>query len=189
MIKQELKLDRSWTLFLDRDGVLNKNRSDGGVKCVGDFVWEDGALESMRILNDLFGRIIVVTNQQAVSEGLITEAELNLIHQKMIKDVSDAGGKIDMVYYATNRKEENSIYRKPGIGMALKARKDFPEIRFKKSFMVGDTVNDMMFGKKLGMINALISNEYSNLTQQFGLVNYHFDSLKCFADFLKRICN
>ncbi len=188
MIKHEFKPDKSWTLFLDRDGVLNKKVENGGVRCVNDFVWEDGALNSMRFFGDVFGKIIVVTNQQSVGDGLITENDLNSIHRKMTQDVSDAAGRIDKVYFATNRKEENSIYRKPGIGMALKARKDFPDIRFKKSIMVGDTYNDMMFGKKLAMINVLISSENNNLTKQFGLVNYCFDSLKCFADFLLRIC-
>ena len=178
--------DKSWSLFLDRDGVLNVRLVDDYVKIPDEFTWEDGALESLAIFDKIFGAIVVVTNQQGIGKGLMTEDELMLIHKKMLADAEKAGGRIDKIYFAPNLKEENSIYRKPGVGMALKARKDFPDIRFKKSVMVGDTFNDMVFGRKLGMKNVLISDHNESVTQKAGLVDLHFNSLKEFADYLKK---
>jgi histidinol-phosphate phosphatase family protein len=178
-------VDNSWTLFLDRDGVLNKRLIDDYVKKPEEFLWEDGVLESLKFFATTFGRIVVVTNQQGVGKGLMTEKELLSIHGKMINDVENSGGRIDKVYFAPNKAEDKSIFRKPNIGMALKARKDFPEIKFKKAVMVGDTFNDMVFGKKLGMINVLISNHNESIIMHYGLVDLHFENLISFAKYLK----
>ncbi len=175
---------KEWTLFLDRDGVLNKRFIDDYVKTPDEFVWIDGVLDSLRIFKDIFGRIVIVTNQQGVGKGLMTEDDLKLVHEKLLSDVNKAEGKIDKIYYAAKLKEENSIFRKPNVGMALIARKDFPEIRFRKSVMVGDTYSDMIFGKKLGMKNVLISGNDINLARNAGLVDLHFNNLKEFANYI-----
>jgi len=155
----ELKIDGTWSLFLDRDGVINRKLENDYVKSWEEFEFIPGALKSIASFSKIFGRIIVVTNQQGIGKGLYTHEELELVHAKMIHEIELTGGRIDKVYYSPNLNSENSILRKPNIGMGLKAKEDFPEIDFKKSIIIGDSVSDMQFGKNLGMTTFYITSK------------------------------
>jgi histidinol-phosphate phosphatase family protein len=157
MSLQHLKFDRTWTLFLDRDGVINRRIVDGYVKTWDQFEFLPGVPDAMAIFAGVFGRIIIVSNQQGVGKGLMTDHEVNAIHQKMMEEISRAGGKVDEVFYSPHLHADRSVMRKPGVGMALKARRHFPGIRFKRSVMAGDSLSDMVFGKRAGMKTVLIS--------------------------------
>ncbi|MEN8929107.1 MAG: HAD-IIIA family hydrolase [Flavobacteriales bacterium] len=151
------RIDKSWTLFLDRDGVINKHIKNGYVTNINEFKFIDGVLESISILNKNFGRIVVVTNQQCIGKGIINKKELDLIHEYMLSEIKKAGGNIDNIYYAPQLVTENSEMRKPKTGMAMKAKEDFSEIDFKKSIIVGDSLTDMEFGKKIAMKTVFIT--------------------------------
>jgi histidinol-phosphate phosphatase family protein len=152
-------VDHTWTLFLDRDGVINE-------KIEGDYVreWErfeflPGSREALTSLAGFFKRIVVVTNQQGIGKNLFTEDQLNLVHEKMLQEVNAAGGRIDKIYFAPYLESENHPTRKPNTGMAHLAKADFPEINFRKSIMVGDSDTDIEFGKRLGMLTIFIHPE------------------------------
>lgn len=150
-------IDKSWTLFLDRDGVINRRFPDDYVKRPEEFDFIEGASEAIAALSRSFGRIIVVTNQQGIGKGLYTHEDLADIHHKMKSEVERLGGRIDAVFYAPNLAAENSPLRKPGIGMALNAQHIYPEIDFGKSIMVGDTKSDMEFARNAGMKSVFCS--------------------------------
>jgi histidinol-phosphate phosphatase family protein len=156
-------IDRSWTLFLDRDGVINVRFHGDYVKHVGEFEFIPGAIEAIADFSKVFGKVIVVTNQQGIARGIYTHEDLGAIHAHMKSEVEKAGGKIDAVYYAHQAAAENSPMRKPGTGMALQAQQDFPEIDFSKSVMMGDTQSDMEFGKALGMKVVFVGDEPLNI--------------------------
>ncbi len=160
MKNTQFHIDESWTLFLDRDGVINKNMDGGYVLNWEQFEFLPGVLESMPKLSKLFTRIIVVTNQQSIAKGLITEDELREIHQNMMNMIELNGGRIDAVYFAPDLASAENILRKPNNGMAFLAQKDFPEIDFVKSVMVGDKLSDMQFGKSTGMTTVYLSGDY-----------------------------
>jgi len=143
------------TLFVDRDGVINKHRPDDYVKSWDEFEFLPGVLEAFCILPDFFGRIIVVTNQRGVGKGLITENELQDIHKRMLSEIRKAGGRLDQIYYCIDINND-SLNRKPNPGMGLQAQKDFPEIVFKESIMIGDSASDREFGNRLGMKTILV---------------------------------
>ncbi len=170
-----------WTLFLDRDGVINQRIPNDYVKSPEQFVFNEEAEEALKIFNRLFSRIIIVTNQQGIGRGLMTSAELTRVHEKMITDIEQAGGRVDRVYFSPDLKNTRSFTRKPSIGMGLKARKDFPEIRFKKSIMAGDTFTDMLFGRRLDMINVLITEDPAEIKASKELPDFIFPDLISFA--------
>ncbi len=147
----KFSVDNTWTLFLDRDGVINKKIENDYVRNLSMFEWLPGAKEAICKLSKIFGRIIVVTNQQGVGKGLMTEEDVVTVNNFLSKEVEQSGGKVDAFYFAPHLKSENHPDRKPQTGMALRAKNDFPEIDFTKSIIVGDSVSDMEFGKKLGM--------------------------------------
>ncbi|HPX34070.1 MAG TPA: HAD family hydrolase [Bacteroidales bacterium] len=176
---------KDWALFLDRDGVINKRIVDDYVKSWADFVFCEGAIEALKFFNTHFKRIIIVTNQQGVGKGLMTEEELQQIHEKMTTAIDQSGGRIDRIYSCTRLKSENPFCRKPNPGMALAARRDFPDINFKFSIMVGDSISDLKFGKKMGMKTALIAPDFKIARQFPKLTNLWFTSLIHFADFIR----
>jgi len=156
---KELRIDKQWTLFLDRDGVINKKLDNDYVKTIEEFEFIEGSEKAIATMNQLFGRTVVVTNQQGIGKGLMTKDDLKKVHQYMQEQLVPFGGKLDQIYYCPELAESNSICRKPNTGMAEEARRDFPEIDFKKSVMVGDSLSDMQMGKRVGMITVFVTPE------------------------------
>jgi histidinol-phosphate phosphatase family protein len=148
----------TWTLFLDRDGVINKELRDDYVTRWEEFNFEEGALSALAKLSAIFGRIIIVTNQRGIGIQKMTEADLNAIHQQMQKAIEDEGGRIDAIYFAPSA-ERSDIRRKPNPTMALEAQHDFPEIDLSKSVIVGNSISDMEFGRNTGMITVFIDEK------------------------------
>ncbi|MDR1113412.1 MAG: lipid-A-disaccharide synthase [Bacteroidales bacterium] len=144
-------INPEWTLFLDRDGVINRQIAGGYVTSAGDFVLIEETVAALTVARRYFGRIIVVTNQQCIGKGLCSAEAVEQVHQFMIDELSKKGIKIDAVYYCPHAAEEGCDCRKPNTGMALQAQHDFPEIDFAKSVMVGDSPSDLEFGKRCGM--------------------------------------
>ena len=155
----DLHIDKTWTLFLDRDGVLNKKIDDDYVRSWEQFEFLPGVKESLKDLSQIFNRIIVVTNQRGVGRGLMSNVDLNKIHRNLKSEIKASGGRIDAIFYCPDITDEASTHRKPQPGMALDAQKRFPEIDFKKSIMVGDSVSDMEFAENLNMKKVLISHK------------------------------
>jgi D-glycero-alpha-D-manno-heptose 1-phosphate guanylyltransferase len=151
-------LDGSWTLFLDRDGVININKDESYVFNRGEFIFTEGALEAIARLSNLFNRIIVVTNQRGVGKGLMTEADLHDIHSYMKEKVEMTCGRIDEIYYCISADDAHPD-RKPSPGMAYRAKEKFPDIDFSKSIMVGDKSIDMQWGRNIGALTVWISSE------------------------------
>jgi histidinol-phosphate phosphatase family protein len=147
-----------WTLFLDRDGVINERIFDNYVLDWAAFHFTDGLLANAAQIGAAFEHIVVVTNQQCIAKGLLSEQALDAIHQQMIDALQKAGLHIDIVLAATEFKNGQAQRRKPNTKMAFEAQAAFPNIDFQKSIMVGDTNTDILFGKKLGMYTVLVES-------------------------------
>ena len=173
MTLKNLNIDKNWTLFLDRDGVINKKIDNDYVKQWIEFEFIEGVLDALKFLNTVFGNIIVVTNQQGIGKKLYRKEDLEIIHKNMLYEIAYHGGKIDKVYFSPYLKSENHPYRKPGIGMALKAKEDISTINFKESIMVGDSMSDMEFGRNAGMKTIYISEEITENDK----IDFNFKSL------------
>jgi histidinol-phosphate phosphatase family protein len=158
--------DKSWTLFLDRDGVINVRPVGDYVRNPEQFHFLPDVPEAIAQLTKTFARIIVVTNQQGVAKGLYTENDLSAIHKKMTDQIEQLGGKISRVYYSPDLATSDSPTRKPATGMADWAKKDFPDIQFHKSVIIGDSLSDMQFGEKLGMHLVFLSDENNSIPEQ-----------------------
>lgn len=163
-----MSFDRGWTLFLDRDGVINRRIHGGYVTNFDEFIFLEGVRQALRIFSGVFGRIIVVTNQQGIGKGLMTTEDAMKIHEMMLAVVEKYGGRIDRVYFCPNLDEEQHPDRKPGLGMALKAKCDFPEIDFSRSLMAGDSPTDIEFGQRAGMHTVMLGPLKEGLSNSSG---------------------
>ena len=157
-ILKSWKIHQNWTLFLDRDGVINKRKIGDYIKLIDEFEFLPDVKEALSILAKYFNKIIIVTNQQGIGKGIMTEDDLRDIHKYMLEEILKSGGRIDAIYHCPDLSNSNSNYRKPNPGMALKAKEDFPMIDFSHSMMVGDSKVDMDFAQNLGMKKIFIGD-------------------------------
>ena len=142
-------IDKSWTLFIDRDGVINPEKRDEYVLHVSEFNFNPGVEDAIRDLSQRFGHIIIVSNQRGVGRGLMSEADLLDIHRHMKEELESKGGRIDAIFYCTS-KDPKHPDRKPNPGMAFAAKRDFPDIDLSKTIMIGNKASDMLFGRFAG---------------------------------------
>lgn len=152
---EPIHIDSSWSLFLDRDGTINK-RLAGYVRDWDQFEFLEGAIDGIESFNPLFAHIFIVTNQQGIGKGLMSHDKLYDIHEQMMERILVNGGRIDEIYYCPDLAQEDPICRKPNSGMAIQAAVDYPNVIFNESIMIGDTESDMEFGRRLNMKTVLI---------------------------------
>ena len=174
------KIDKNWTLFLDRDGVLNHDKVGSYIFNPGEFVFYDGVPEAFKLFKEKFIRIIITTNQRGVGRGLMSVADLDQIHQMMLKSIENKGGKIDAILYASSINNNDPI-RKPNPGMAIKAKEQFPEIDFTRSIMIGNNISDMEFGRHVGMYTVFLTTTTPDIKLPHPAIDLAFNSLTDFA--------
>lgn len=155
----KLKIDRCWTLFLDRDGVINRRIPGAYINTIDDFQILPGVLDAISSLSKMFNHVIVVTNQQGIRLGLLTPGQLEAVHNHLLSEVSRAGGCIDSIYYCGDLARQPGNCRKPSPAMAMRAKSDYHDIDFSKSIMVGDSISDVAFGQNLGMKTILVGEQ------------------------------
>jgi histidinol-phosphate phosphatase family protein len=147
------------TLFIDRDGVINKD--PGGwtmheyVTEPKDFHFLPGALEALALLNRNRIRVIVVSNQAGVNKGFFTKDELDEVTRKMLNDVKKNGGTISEVCYCTHTNEDNCNCRKPKPGM-LEAAIRKHGVTARDTYIVGDSEVDVLAGRGAGLGTILV---------------------------------
>lgn len=143
-------------IFLDRDGVLNEDRTDY-VYRVEDFIIPDGVPEALRLLKEAGYLLIVITNQAGIAKGLYTRDDVMTCYNYL----QDQCGKlIDDIYYCPHhpKYDTESLTRKPGSLLLEKAIAKY-NIRPDASWMIGDAPRDMQAGKRVGVRTIRIATE------------------------------
>lgn len=148
---------RDGAVFLDRDGVINRCRSDH-VKSWAEFEFLPGALPALAQLRRMGSRVVVITNQAAVGRGLLASDELTRIHEHMTIAVQAAGGRIDRVYVCPHLPDSGCGCRKPGPGLFVQASVEL-QISLAASFMVGDSESDVLAARSAGCFPILITRD------------------------------
>jgi D-glycero-D-manno-heptose 1,7-bisphosphate phosphatase len=133
--------------FLDRDGILN--RDDGYVYKAEDIVWIDGAIETVRWLNERGFYVFVITNQGGVAHGYYEEQHIHDLHDWMQQEMQRHGAHIDAFEHCpyhpegkVERYKKESEFRKPQPGMILKLQREWTTDP-SRSFVVGDRDSDV----------------------------------------------
>lgn len=139
---------RRRTVFLDRDGVICRNRDDY-VKSWDEFVFIPGALPALARLAQTDLGIVVVTNQSAINRGIVPRMVVEDIHARMVRAIETAGGRVDLVMVCPHRPDEECDCRKPEPGMLLRAAKELG-VDLHRSYFVGDAGSDVKAGQAVG---------------------------------------
>ena len=152
------------TLFLDRDGVINRWLPGDYVRTWDQFDFLPGILESLRKWAGRFQRVIIVSNQRGVGKGKMSQEELEAVHTRMLAEIEAAGGRIDAIYTCSELEKDHPM-RKPQTGMFLAACRDFPDIAPERSLMLGDSDYDRAFAANCGM--PFVRMDTADLTLRF----------------------
>ena len=152
------------TLFLDRDGVINRWLPGDYVRTWDQFAFLPGILESLRKWAERFKHILIVSNQRGVGKGKMTQEELDTVHTRMLDEIRQAGGRIDAIYTCSELDKDHPM-RKPQTGMFAQACRDFPDITPERSLMLGDSDYDREFAANCGMPFVLMPT--ADLTLRF----------------------
>jgi len=173
-------IDPAWTLFLDRDGVINYEKENDYILNWSEFEFYPGVNEAISLLSGKFNTIVVISNQRGVGRGLMSEKDLLDIQRRMRSRIEENGGRIDKIYYCTAT-DSHHFYRKPNPGMALQAAKDFPSIDLSKTIMVGNKLSDMQFGRNAGTYTVYLTTTHPGQAIPHPDIDLAFNSLIDFA--------
>ncbi len=171
-VKAKNLKNKQRAVFLDRDGTINKYV--GFLRNIDDFELVPGAAKAIRRINESGYLAIVVTNQPVIARGEVSLDELQKIHNKMETLLGAEGAYVDAVYFCPHHPHKGyegeqpefkieCECRKPKPGMLLKAAEDY-NIDLSRSWMVGDSGNDVKAGMAAGCSTILIDSECDLLT-------------------------
>ena len=180
---KKLTINEDWTLFLDRDGVINHEIKNGYANFWTDIHFYDGVTEAFKIFAAKFKYIFIVTNQRGVGKGVTKLENLHLIHTNMRNAIETTGGRIDAIYYCADLDLESNS-RKPNTGMALRAKADFKDLDFTKSIMVGNNTSDIQFGQRIGAKTVLLLTTMDHVPAALPAPDGVYTSLIAFAQTL-----
>ncbi|HEV2647299.1 MAG TPA: HAD family hydrolase [Acidobacteriaceae bacterium] len=155
----EAATSRLRTVFLDRDGVINRKLPEGHyVTCCAEFHLLPGVAKAIAKLNRAGLRVIVVSNQRGIALGLYTSADVHEIHASLASQLATQQAHIDAFYFCPHDKAQCNC-RKPLPGLFHQAFADFPDITPESSVILGDSLSDIEFGRQLGMQTIFIEGD------------------------------
>ncbi|MGA0560403.1 D-glycero-alpha-D-manno-heptose-1,7-bisphosphate 7-phosphatase [Larkinella sp. VNQ87] len=143
-------------VFLDRDGVLNEDRTDY-VYRIEDFIIPTGVVEGLRLLKNAGYLLIVVTNQAGIARGLYSRDDVMRCHQYLQEQ---CGNLLDDIYYCPHHPDfdTQSLLRKPDSLMLEKAIAKY-NIDVSRSWLIGDALRDIQAGKRVGVRTVHITHD------------------------------
>jgi D-glycero-D-manno-heptose 1,7-bisphosphate phosphatase len=171
------------TVFLDRDGVINRKMPDGQyVAHPKQMLLLHGVPGAISELNQAGIRVIVATNQRGISLGLYTDADVEAIHAELQRQLSTVGGYIEAFYVCPHNESECNC-RKPLPGLFEQACAQYPDIQAADCLMIGDSLSDIQFGRGLGIRTILIEEDFNRRQSHSSrtasrLADFRFQSLR-----------
>lgn len=171
-------------LLLDRDGVLNELLPGDYVKNWNEFKFRTGVLEGLSKLANAFTYIFIITNQQGIGKHLMSEEDLIQIHNKMLNEIRNSGGRIDHIAYCPHLASENCTCRKPKTGMVEMLFNKFPKAKSSRVYLLGDSASDFELGQSLGAV-CFGMRHANNKDQNWN--SYQLMEVDSFMDFQKEI--
>lgn len=146
------------TVFLDRDGVLNRKPTEGDyVKRPEELRLLPGAASAVARLNEAGVKVVLITNQRGIGRGVMSEGDYARVHEALCGRLQSHGARVDAEYHCPDT-ASSSPCRKPNTGLFLAASNDDPAIRFRASWVIGDAPADIAAGKTLGCRTVMIAH-------------------------------
>ena len=174
-------------LFLDRDGVINKDLNYVCKK--EDFYFKYGIFKLLKKASEQNYKIIIITNQAGIGRGFYSEDEFWLLMDWVLSKFLQKGISIEKVYFCPHHPthgkgiyKKNCKCRKPNSLLFEKAKKDF-NIDISKSIMIGDKESDLEAAQKAGITKLiLLKNIYMFNKKEYTVAKSITEISKNFLD-------
>lgn len=147
-------------IFLDRDGTINVDT--GYVYLADEWQFTDKAIQALKMLQDKGFTLAITTGQSGIGRGMYGEQAMHALHDYMNTLLKEQGVHIDAIAFCPHIPEDNCECRKPKPGMAKQIQEQIGSIDYANSWMIGDKLDDVGFGKTIGTKTALIKSRYWN---------------------------
>lgn len=137
-------------IFLDRDGVINKETNY--LSKISDFEFVEGIFDICRLFIELNYKIFIITNQSGIARGLYNINDFNILTKWMLKEFKKKGIQISKVYYCPHHPKYSGecTCRKPKPGMILGAALEY-SLNLSESILIGDKLSDIKAGEAAGI--------------------------------------
>jgi len=143
-------------VFIDRDGVINVDPIGDYIKRWEDFRFHEGVPENLKRLTEAEYKIILISNQAGVGDGVYPEEALWEIHEKMLESLKDRGVEIHASYFCLHGKNAGCECRKPKLGLFRKATQNGLSFDRSRTYFIGDKMSDVEAGKNFGLRTILV---------------------------------
>jgi histidinol-phosphate phosphatase family protein len=172
---------RQWCLFLDRDGVINRQRVGEYVRSWRQFEWLPDARCALKKLREWAPHLVVVTNQQGIGKGLMSADDVAAIHQHLQAELAADGVVIDAFQVCPHLESALCACRKPRPGLVLDWLRKHPDSESLLSIVVGDSQGDLELAHNVAATAGGCASIHIGRASSRGVVNASFDSLWDFA--------
>lgn len=152
---------RQPAIFLDRDGTINRRPPRGEYITEPDeLIFLPGAAEAMRRLTEAGYRIIIISNQAGIGRGVMTEAQLTAVNDRLRKEAQAAGAMIHAIYHCPHHWDDDCACRKPKPGMLFAAQRDF-HLDLTRTLFIGDDPRDGEAAAAAGVPFEMVTGDRS----------------------------
>ena len=153
------------TVFLDRDGVINRRLIGDYVTCLEELDILDGAITAICRLNQAGFRTVVVTNQRGIAIGRMTREAVDKVHLHLSEQISSAGGCLEEFYVCPHQRNTGCGCRKPDPGLLDQANRTRP-VAWDRSYLIGDSDTDIEAGQKRGVTTIKVAGSGNSQPDQ-----------------------
>ncbi len=171
-------------LFIDRDGVINRDRVNYVLKWE-EWVWLDRVREGLAALKQAGWTLVVISNQSCIGKGIIEPRKIDEINARMARELAEAGAEPDGVYICPHAPDAGCDCRKPLPGLIHRAVAEM-NLDPAGAWLIGDAERDILAGQAAGLKTILVRTGKGRETEEAGQVKPDFvlDDLAAAADFL-----
>jgi D-glycero-D-manno-heptose 1,7-bisphosphate phosphatase len=162
------------TIFLDRDGVINKEKNY--LHKIEDFEFIKGVFDACKHFNNLDFKIIIITNQSGIARGFYSKNDYKILTQWMKNQLMENGVNILDVFYCPHLPKDKCWCRKPSPGMLIDAQEKY-NIEMKKSWLIGDKEDDIIAANKAGIFNTILVKSGHKIDKSPSKAKFILDSI------------
>ena len=163
------------TIFLDRDGVINKEI--GYLHQINDFTFINGIFATCQYFKKLGYQIIIVTNQSGISRGHYTDNDFHNITDWMMEQFKNNNVEILDIFYCPHTPKSDCDCRKPKPGMFIAAKNKY-SIDMPSSWIIGDKETDIEAAKSAGISNTILVRSGHKIIESVSKARFIIDSIK-----------